>query len=161
MSKKANRQNIGNAGEFYIAYLLSARNCVVTVTLGRNEGFDLMVVNPKGNMAKISVKTSQIKANSLPLNMKAENIKDPDLFYAFTKIIDTNKPEYWIVPSEVVAELLRSSHQKWLKVPGKGGKPHKDNPMRSFYLVDNPYYPSDWGNTVKTYEKNLDLILNY
>jgi len=53
MSTKANRQNIGNAGEFYVAFLLSAKNCVVTVTLGRNEGFDLMVVNPKGNMVKI------------------------------------------------------------------------------------------------------------
>ncbi len=50
-------QNIGNAGEFYVASLLSAYDCVVTITLGRAEGFDLLVVNPKGHPLKIQVKT--------------------------------------------------------------------------------------------------------
>ena len=40
---KVAKQNIGNAGEYYIAYLLSASNCIVTVTLGRAEGFDLLI----------------------------------------------------------------------------------------------------------------------
>ncbi len=43
---KVARQNIGNVGEYFIAYLLSANNCIVTVTLGRTEGFDLLIVNP-------------------------------------------------------------------------------------------------------------------
>jgi len=161
MSTKANRQNVGNAGEFYIAYLLSARDCVVTVTLGRNEGFDLMVVNPKGNMLKISVKTSQTKTRTFLLNKKAENIKDPDLFYALTKITDIYNPEYWIVPSKVVADVLKSSHQIFLGMPGKGGKVHKDSTMRTFFLGDNQYCPNDWGNTVKIYERNIKLILEY
>jgi len=35
---KVSRQNVGNAGEYFISALLSAKKFVVTVTLGRNIG---------------------------------------------------------------------------------------------------------------------------
>jgi hypothetical protein len=42
-----------------------------------------------------------------------------------------------VVPSAVVAEALRASHQVWLAAPGRGGRAHVDNPMRQ--LMDT--YP--------------------
>ncbi len=55
---KVAKQNKGNAGEYFIAYFLSANDCIVTITLGRAEGFDLSIVNPKNKTIKISVKTT-------------------------------------------------------------------------------------------------------
>jgi hypothetical protein len=104
---KVSKQNIGNAGEFFIAYLLSAHDCTVTVTLGRTEGFDLLVVNPKNITKKISVKTTFYKEKSLIMSKKVESIRESDFFYALVKFNDFNKvPDYWIVPSEIVAENI-------------------------------------------------------
>lgn len=157
---KVAKQNIGNTGEYFIAYLLSANNCIVTVTLGRAEGFDLLIVNPYNNTFKISVKTTFYKTKSLMMNKKVEKIKEPDLFYAFVKFDSIDKlPDYWIVPSTVVAERVAIAHQKWLDIPRKDGRPHKDNPMRQFFLENHEYYPPDWGTTLTQYKSNIDILL--
>ena len=46
MKSGVDKQNIGNAGEHYICAFLSAKNFVVTITTGRNIGYDLLAVNP-------------------------------------------------------------------------------------------------------------------
>jgi len=157
---KVTKQNIGNAGEYFIAYLLSASNCIVTVTLGRTEGFDLLIVNHNNNAFKISVKTTFYKTKSLMMTKKVEKIKDPDLFYAFVRFGNINKlPDYWIVPSKVVAERVAIAHQKWLNTPGKDGRPHKDTTMRQFFLENHEYYPAQWETTLKQYQNNVSILL--
>lgn len=155
------KQNIGNAGEYFIAYLLSANNCIVTVTLGRAEGFDLLIVNPKNKTFRISVKTTFYKTKSLMMTKKVEEIKDLDTFYAFVRFSNIKKlPDYWIVPSKMVAERVAISHQKWLETPGKGGIPHKDTSMRQFFLVNHEYYPSNWEEILDRYKSNIHLLLD-
>jgi len=50
--RRIDNQNLGNAGEYYLASYLSAKDCVVTVKLGRNEGYGkvkysiIMLKNP-------------------------------------------------------------------------------------------------------------------
>lgn len=64
----------------------------------------------------------------------AENIRGASLFYVFLSFpADVGAlPDSFIVPSGVVADILRSSHQTWLAMPGRGGRPHKDGEMRRF-----------------------------
>jgi hypothetical protein len=45
---------------------------------------------------------------------------------------EVSRPDYYIVPSKVVAEYVKKGHAKWLGIPGKKGPPHKDNPVRKF-----------------------------
>ncbi|WP_237481897.1 hypothetical protein [Lichenibacterium dinghuense] len=56
------------------------------------------------------------------------------LFYAFVDFgTDLDDRRWcWIVPSAIVADVLARSHQVWLKMSGKGGKPHNDHIMRRF-----------------------------
>ena len=158
---KVAKQNIGNAGEYFIAYLLSAKDCIVTVTLGRTEGFDLLIVSPINITFKISVKTTFYKKNSLMMSKKVEEIKDNDLFYAFVRFTDIGKlPDYWIVPSKIVAERVAVSHQIWLDIPGKGGRPHKDSTMRQFFLVNHENYPQNWETILEQYKNNVDILLS-
>ncbi len=127
---KPNKNNIGNTGEYYLASKLSALDCIVTVTLGRAEAFDLLVVtkNGKGKHLRISVKTSwSIKSKSFILNEKAEQVSAPDLYYAFVKLHENKViPEVWIVPSAYVAKVLTQSHKNYLN------SGHKQNPLRGF-----------------------------
>ncbi len=158
---KVAKRNIGNAGEYYIAYLLSASNCIVTVTLGRAEGFDLLIVNPKNKTLKISVKTTFYKTKSLMMTKKVEELKASDLFYVFVRFSDIHKlPDYWIVPSKIVAERIALSHQKWLETPKRDGTPYKDSTIRKFYLVNHKNYPPNWETILEQYLNNIDPVLN-
>ena len=43
---KVQKQNVGNAGEYYIAARLSVLNFVTTITLGRAEKYDKLALSP-------------------------------------------------------------------------------------------------------------------
>jgi hypothetical protein len=60
-------------------------------------------------------------------------MNSPNHFYVFVHLkgID-ERPDYFIVPSAVVARTTRESHQLWLDTPGKQGQAHNDNSMRVF-----------------------------
>lgn len=74
MSDKIQKQNVGNAGEYYIASRLSAINFVTTITLGRAEKYDILALKPNGDLIKISVKATQLKdAKDFPLSAKDEH----------------------------------------------------------------------------------------
>jgi len=156
MDEEFSKQNIGNAGEFYAAYLLSSKNFVITVTLGRNEGYDLIAVSPTGKMSKISVKArNSTTEQRFPLSPKDEVNKGEDFFYAFIRLNDfADEPDYWIVPSSVVSRVISESHKKYLDIPAKDGSKHKDSKMRNFWINDNKLYPENWGEEMKKYYKN-------
>jgi hypothetical protein len=158
-SKMVDKQNVGNAGEYYVSALLSARNFVVTITLGRNIGYDLLVVNTKGHPFKISVKTANSDNNKyFLLSEKNELMEENDLFYAFVRTnFFQSLPEVWIVPSKVVAKYIAESHQKWLAEK----ETHNENTMRGFYVIANRYSPADWQETVDQFKNNIKILEDY
>jgi len=44
-------------------------------------------------------------------------------------------PEFWIVPSNIVSKVIKESHLIWMKGTAKNGTPHKENPLRKFYII--------------------------
>jgi len=157
--EKPQKQNICNAGEYYLASYLSAHDFVATVTLGRAEKFDLLVVNPKGKPFKISVKTRLPKTKRFALDQKCENIEEDNLFYAFISLDSFQSvPNFWIVPSKVVAKSLRDSHRKWRNTPNMQGGEHNETKIRNFCLYNEKYYPANWEQEVQKYEKNIDML---
>ena len=160
------KQNVGNAGEYYVASRLSALNFVVTITLGRAEKYDILALNYNGKVFKISVKSTQMENTSgFPLSLKDENGQADDFYYAFVRLNGFKKdPDFWIIPSNVVCPLLKNSHKKWEDTPGKNGKEHsKLNNMRwlpvELRSADKKYYLKEWEEEVKKYYKNLDQLL--
>ena len=43
---KPDNNNIGNAGEYFIASILSSRGYITTITLGRAESYDILAIRP-------------------------------------------------------------------------------------------------------------------
>jgi hypothetical protein len=131
----------GVAGEYFVAGELSRHGFIASITLRNTKGIDILVSNSSASQQiAIQVKTNQGAKPEWVLNKKAENFYADNLFYVFVNLKGQEEwPDFYIVPSKVVANYVRNSHQQWLETPGKKGQAHKDNPMRKFRDSERQY----------------------
>ena len=123
----------GISGEYFVAAELSRRGYVASLTLRNTRGIDVLASNADATKSVgIQVKTCQWVEPVWLLNEKAEADSAENLFYVFVCLPQTGAPSFYVVPQRVVATQVRDSHQRWLATPGRGGRPHRDNPNRKF-----------------------------
>lgn len=124
----------GIAGEYYVAAELSRRGFMASITLRNTDSIDIHATRlGDKKMFAIQVKTQQITTKSWPLHKKAESLYKDNLFYVFVSLNGLlERPHFYIVPSKIVAERIRLSHQNWLNTPGKKGHIRNDTTMRKF-----------------------------
>ena len=128
---------LGAAGEHFIMSALLRRGLIAALAPVGVPLTDIIVTDDIGErLCAIQVKTRRAIGSDGGWHMsdKHETISSPTLFYAFVDFgLDAfSSPKVYVVPSAIVAEVVRASHQAWLSQPGKGGKPHKDGPLRRF-----------------------------
>lgn len=158
------KQNIGNAGEYYLASRISAENFIVTITLGRAERYDILALNPKDRTIKLSVKTRFLESSkSFPLSKKDEENSSDDFYYAFIRLNEFKKePDFWIIPSNIVCPILKTSHARWLAGKGKNDHVRKDSSLRQLPLQVSGgligLYPEKWEDDLKGYYKNINQL---
>jgi hypothetical protein len=158
------KQNVGNAGEYYVAALLSAMDFTATITLGRAERYDILAVSPQGKSFKFSVKARLSKEiTAFTLSEKDERGPENDLFYVFVRLHEFKEvPDYWVVPSKIVSRVIADSHQRWLKASGRDGTPHNNTTIRKFPIeikgADEKYYGHDWTKNVAQYRNNFNAL---
>lgn len=151
---------VGPAGEYYVLFRLLRLGLLAALAPPRTPTTDILVLSPDGGSinASIQVKTRTSGADGgWPMNKKHEEIAEDRLFYAFVDL-EPDTPVTYIIPSHVVADVLAKGHQLWLAAPGRGGRPHKDNPMRRvrpIYEFDVPDYPPGW---IEQWQERWDLI---
>lgn len=123
----------GVAGEYFVAAQLSRLGYVASINLKNTRGVDLLVMNEAAmDTIMVQVKTQQGSKREWMLTQKADTMKNEKLFYVFVNLNGIHgQPEYFIVPSKVVADYGLHDHTTWLSAPGKKG-PHKDNSIRIF-----------------------------
>lgn len=125
----------GAAGEQYVLYQLLRRGWVAALAPKGVPGVDIIVTDKEGNrQCAIQVKTRRDTGSDKGWHMrkKHETIVSKTLYYCFVDIGKTESdiPTIFIIPSEIVASILKDSHQLWLKTPGKNGSRHNDTDMR-------------------------------
>ena len=154
------KNDVGIAGEFYMAHILAKYGFKVNVSLGRTEGFDLFIQNPNSTNLVVSVKTTYSdKSRFILMDKKAETLINKNLFYAFVRLnMPDGDPEFWIVPSNIVASIIKKSHKTHLETPKKDGSPHKDVPMRLFHLIPNYKFPDNWVKQLEGFKSNIELL---
>ena len=152
--KKKNISGIqsGVSGEYFVAAELSRRGYMCSITLKNTKGIDILVSNEKSSkLVGVQVKTNNSDRKAWLLNKKAENLSEENLVYVFTNLKRLDElPDFYIVPSEVVAEFVKKGHKSWLDTPGKREQKHKDTSMRMF-RDENESYKGNW----KLFEKLL------
>ena len=134
--------SIGNSGEYFVAGELERRGLTAAVPMSNTKDFDILAINRNNNnQYAIQVKTTTKKG--WILSKKNETLIDNNIIYVLVKLKDLNPPEYHIVPSKIVAQRLRESHQAWLNTPGKNGQSHNDSDIRQF-RDDNNEFLNKW-----------------
>lgn len=118
---------------------------------------DILIADQGGNrLFSIQVKTRTVMGGDGGWHMhkKHETIKGDRLFYVF---VDLGKPEgeapdYYVIPANKVADVVRESHQAWERNPGRRGQQRsQNNPMRRImpdysrnYTNEAPQYTLGW-----------------
>lgn len=128
---------LGAAGEHYVMCQLLRRGLIAALAPVGVPNTDIVVTDDLGDrLCAIQVKTRLEKGSDGGWHMgaKHEQIASDLLFYAFVDFGRslTDPPRCFIVPSQVVAAVIRQSHQTWLATPGKSGASHKDTDFRRF-----------------------------
>lgn len=135
-----NNISTGNCGEYFVAAELERRGYSVAVPMSNTELFDILAFDRESHKQwAIQVKTTTSKNNTWVLSKKSETIEDKNIVYIFVKLNDLEMPQYYVVPSAVVAKSVRDSHKNWLATVGKNGKPHNDNSIRKFSDLEDKY----------------------
>ena len=161
MSKlPVSKNDIGIAGEFYIAHILAKHGFKVNVSLGKTEGFDLFVQNTQGKNLTVSVKTTySINSIEVIMSKRAETIIDDSLFYAFVRLnMPDGVPEFWIVPSNIVAAAMVDSDKVWMDKPKRDGSKHKESPLRLFAIGNHRLYPAGWEKQLEGFKSNIESL---
>jgi hypothetical protein len=130
--EKLSKGITGIAGEYLAAGELSLRGFSASITLRNTESIDILAARNNA-IFQIQVKTQQTSVRKWMLNVKAEKLEADNLFYIFVSFRGLlERPDYFVVPSAVVAKYVRETHADWLGATGKKGQAHNDSTMRIF-----------------------------
>lgn len=98
----------GMLGVYLVAAELSRRGFTVSPTSRSARGADLLVTDQECQRAySVQVKTNAKPASFWLLNAKTDQTRSPSHIYVFVNIRGDQRPEYYVVPSRVVAERMR------------------------------------------------------
>lgn len=147
---------LGAAGEHFVMSELLRRGFIAALAPAGVPNADIVVTDVEGaRLCSIQVKSRRELGSDGGWHMKAkhEDFRSERLFYCF---LDFGKscgdpPRVFVMPSLVVADVLRKSHETWLRTPGARGQQRKDGVMRRllpdyeriFGRIANPY-PEGW-----------------
>ncbi|TAK04784.1 hypothetical protein EPO33_02185 [Patescibacteria group bacterium] len=125
----------GPAGEHYVLYRLLQREYVAGLAPENAPNSDIIATNVKGTKAAaIQVKTRRPLGSDDGWHMKDkhEELVGERMFYCFVDLKQeaTKSPDVYILPSRVVATVLKETNRIWLHQPGKNGQKHKETVMR-------------------------------
>ena len=138
---KLSRTLVGVAGEYFVGAELSRRGYIASITLRNTRGVDLLVSNEDASRSVgVQVKTWRGCKREWLLDVKVESFFSDALFYVFVNLPhDGSAPEFFVVPSKIVATHAKRYHEEWLATPGRRGQQHKDNPRRKFHDEEGQY----------------------
>jgi hypothetical protein len=144
---KAATSMTGAAGEHLVMSRLLARGFIAALAPQGAPNLDVVVSYLDGSrLGSIQVKTRWDKGadGGWHMGKKHEKISHPRMFYTFVDLGKTPEAlaRVYVVPSAVVANVIKRSHETWLSQPGKNGHVRKDSNMRRFL----PNYSSIFGS---------------
>lgn len=157
---KVNSVSIGNCGEYFVAAELERNGFTAAVPMSNTKSFDVLAISRKSDkQIALQVKTNHTSSRTWTLSGKNETLYGENIYYVFVCLNEKEAPDYYILPSELVAKSIRKSHADFLDgVITKNGQKGKDTPIRKFsFDMDkyNPYslkansYKSNWESLEK------------
>jgi hypothetical protein len=140
---------VGPAGEHFVLFRLYQQGMLASLSPPGSPTVDVLVLAADESViATLQVKT-RTRGSGWVMGEKHERIAQPRCFYAFINldVAEGAMPVTYIVPSAEVAGVVAGSHKAWLAIAGKGGRAHRDNPVRQLrprHSYDVAGYPDGW-----------------
>lgn len=107
MTTKLRNRNIGDAGEYYIAYRLSMMGISVALTTSGTSAVDIIATFDGTKSISIQIKASRLGLERKQWPVSKQPFPSPDLFFIFCSFPDKedalDPPRIYIVPSSDVA----------------------------------------------------------
>ena len=133
----SNSTILGAAGEHYVMYHLLRRDLIAALAPVGVPNADIIVTDKIGKRlcaVQVKVRRDLGTDGGWHMSEKHQGIKSANIFYCFVDFGNSlaDHPKTWVVPSAIVARSLSVSHQKWLGMPGRNGRAHKDSSFRRF-----------------------------
>ena len=167
-----NSISIGNCGEYFVAAELERHGFTAAVPMSNTKSFDVLAINRKNDrQVALQVKTNHTSQKTWTLSQKNETLIGDNIYYVFVCLNDKLMPDYYILPSHLVAKSIKKSHENFLNgIITKNGKKGTDTPIRKFgFDIEkyNPYglkaddYKSKWeslGNKYTELTKFLNIF---
>ena len=129
MAQKPSRQQIGRAGELFVAAELNRRGALATLYLTNTPRVDVIATSPDGRRTiNIQVKTKGTRSPSWHWDSKKAEAEHraPETDYMILVDLADEHPVYYIRRLSDVAEQSLARHRAWLKERG-GKRPRNDD----------------------------------
>jgi hypothetical protein len=120
----------GAAGEHYVLYKLHRLGLLAAQAPPNAYAADILVFSPSmsvGSMVQVKTRTTG-RDRGWHMQEKHERLIHPRLFYALLDL-EEETPVVYVLPSEVIANVVRTAHRTWLEKPGLRGQ-HNDTKLR-------------------------------
>lgn len=151
----------GNASQFFVAAELCRRGLVAVVTMGNTPNTDILCSNVEGTkFVHIQVKTYRPQSRTCAVGQKAETDYGKNFIWVLCglpAVEDQNPPEFYIIPSRILAKQVSSAHREWLRGKTPQGTRRKDSSVRTIAV---PPYRSYTGWSIERYLNRWDIIEN-
>ena len=131
----------GVAGEYFVAAELTLRRYIAAISLRNARGVDIIATSTDGDSPlSIQVKSNSSGKPTWLLTSSSEKFFSDTHFYVFVALKELLiRPEFYIVPSKIVADTIYTSHRDWLSGTKRDGSRRKDSNMRKFSDIDGEY----------------------
>ena len=131
----------GVTGEYFVAAELSKKGWIATITLKNTPNIDIIATRQDGQKSLIiQVKTRSISNRQGWIFGKGidEQVKGDNFYIAFVDLVGIDeRPDYYLIPRNIFSKWSNERHIKWLATPGRNGRSHVDNSIRTF---DKPQF---------------------
>jgi hypothetical protein len=147
---------LGAAGAHFVMCELLRQNLIAALAPEGVPNIDIVVSDRMCNrQCTIQVKTRSGAGSDGGWHMKPhhEDLVVERLFYCFVDfgITAQQPPDVYVMPSSIVADVLKATHKAWLSNPGKNGRQRKDSKVRRLlpdyanaYRPDINCFPRGW-----------------
>ena len=154
--------SIGNCGEYFVAAELERHGFTAAVPMSNTASFDVLAISRSNDkQIALQVKTNHTSQKTWTLSKKNETLFGENIYYVFVCLNEKRNPDYYIMPSCLVANSVSKSHADFLAgITNKNGKKGNDTAIRKFSFEIgkyNPYdlnpinYKSNWESLGKRY----------
>jgi hypothetical protein len=157
----SDKSHRGNASQFFVAAELCRMGYLAVVTMGNSPNTDVLVSNKGGDkFVHIQVKTFRPGDKTCSLGLKSEKDHGENFFWVLCELPESNNkdsaPQYYVIPSKILAKNIRETSKIWFDTPGKKGQAH--NPENTFRAVAIPPRKNMNGWDISPYLNNWPLI---